>query len=425
MAAAVQNQIRKVEEKIKPYLYEGPLTSYWGLVEGKTKVKREQIAFGILGLLALYLLFGWGNDFLCNFLGFIYPAYASVLAVESKGSHDDTEWLMYWVIYALFGFIEYIGYSFFQTLPFYWLGKCIFLVWLMVPGDKGGSKFLYTRFVRPFALKHRSTVDQHLRDAKAYASKCAPNSCNTISRPPGQMYQLLRAPCAFYPGRPPCSMFPTWPLLSKIFEQLKERKQKSDETVTSYYDAIIKLCHNTTNRQRTLSKNTQVGHISYQAELINHLILPVSSEDANYQPTHFKSFIYKRSNTRKSGFCDSLLREKRKVRFTDFTCETERREDQQHYCYKCYPSKASLENGTINILDEEPLNYNDREEAHVRDELSNEIKNMPDDDNQQDTRNNQHQEYINHKPLTRNQRQNRKHQAKNIDMKSFGKFIID
>ena len=29
---------------------------------------------------------------------------------------------------------------------------------------------------------------------------------------------------------------------SKIFEQLKERKQKPDETITSYYDAIIKLC---------------------------------------------------------------------------------------------------------------------------------------------------------------------------------------
>ena len=27
---------------------------------------------------------------------------------------------------------------------------------------------------------------------------------------------------------------------SKIFEQLKERKQKSDETVTSYYNAIIR-----------------------------------------------------------------------------------------------------------------------------------------------------------------------------------------
>lgn len=30
---------------------------------------------------------------------------------------------------------------------------------------------------------------------------------------------------------------------AKIFEQLKERKQKPDETITSYYDAIIKLCH--------------------------------------------------------------------------------------------------------------------------------------------------------------------------------------
>jgi hypothetical protein len=30
---------------------------------------------------------------------------------------------------------------------------------------------------------------------------------------------------------------------SRIFEQLKERKQKADETITSYYDAIIKLCH--------------------------------------------------------------------------------------------------------------------------------------------------------------------------------------
>jgi hypothetical protein len=30
---------------------------------------------------------------------------------------------------------------------------------------------------------------------------------------------------------------------SKTFEQLKERKQKPDETVTSYYDAIMQLCH--------------------------------------------------------------------------------------------------------------------------------------------------------------------------------------
>ena len=30
---------------------------------------------------------------------------------------------------------------------------------------------------------------------------------------------------------------------SKIFEQLKERKQRADEPITSYHDPVIKLCH--------------------------------------------------------------------------------------------------------------------------------------------------------------------------------------
>jgi hypothetical protein len=48
MAAQVQNQIRKYEEILKGYLYEGPLVPLWGLVEQKTKVKRERIALGML-----------------------------------------------------------------------------------------------------------------------------------------------------------------------------------------------------------------------------------------------------------------------------------------------------------------------------------------------------------------------------------------
>ena len=36
--------------------------------------------------------------------------------------------------------------------------------------------------------------------------------------------------------------FTTSDLSSRIFEQLKECQQKSDETITSYYDAVIKLC---------------------------------------------------------------------------------------------------------------------------------------------------------------------------------------
>jgi len=175
MASPIQNKIRKCEETLKGYLYEGPLVSFWGLLEQKTKVKRERIALGLLGFIAIYLVLGWAKDFVCNLIGFIYPAYASVLAVESPVTHDDTEWLIYWIVYASFGFAEYIGHTFFHTLPFYWLGKCLFLIWLMAPGEKGGSHILYQRLIRPFVLKHRPVVDKHIRDVKDQINKYSTN----------------------------------------------------------------------------------------------------------------------------------------------------------------------------------------------------------------------------------------------------------
>jgi receptor expression-enhancing protein 5/6 len=92
----------------------------------------------------------------------------SVLAVESAVTHDDTEWLIYWIVYASFGFVEYIGYAFFHSLPFYWLVKCLFLVWLMAPGEKGGSHILYNRLIRPFVLKHHPVIDKHIRDGRSF-----------------------------------------------------------------------------------------------------------------------------------------------------------------------------------------------------------------------------------------------------------------
>ena len=108
-------------------------------------------------------------------------------------------------------------------------------------------------------------------------------------------------------------------------------------------NAIIKVINNRSqimvinanDRQRTLSKNTKLGYISYQAESNDYLILSMLSEEENYQSTHCKSSMHKRDNTRKSDFCNMSSGERSRVQFMDLTYGEECPEEEQHQCYVC------------------------------------------------------------------------------------------
>lgn len=129
-------------------------------------INKDRNTSCIIGFLVLYLAIGWGNDFLCNLIGFSWPAYQSIKAIETKCNKDDTKWLMYWVVYALFGLLEFFGDHLLFWIPFYTLSKCVFLLWLMVPGQNGGTFLIYNRIIKPFFLKHENKIDQTIKDAK-------------------------------------------------------------------------------------------------------------------------------------------------------------------------------------------------------------------------------------------------------------------
>ncbi|CAF4439794.1 unnamed protein product, partial [Rotaria magnacalcarata] len=91
------------------------------LIEGKTGVPSVLIAIGLFSLLAVYLIVGWGNDFICNLITLIYPVYASFLTIHSGDSSDQKKLLNYWVIYSLLGCFEYIFHGLCDFLRTYWL----------------------------------------------------------------------------------------------------------------------------------------------------------------------------------------------------------------------------------------------------------------------------------------------------------------
>lgn len=160
----------KVDKPIKEKLLEflnskNYFTDGLAFAEEKTGVNRVYLFGGCVALLALYLVVGYASGFIVALLGFVYPAYASVKAIESSDKEDDTQWLTYWVVYSTFSIGEFFSDIFLSWFPLYFLFKCMFLGWCMAPFSWNGSEVIYSRFIQPFVVKHQSEAEQLLAQA--------------------------------------------------------------------------------------------------------------------------------------------------------------------------------------------------------------------------------------------------------------------
>jgi len=149
-------------------------------IEKTTGVKRVYIAQGILGLVSIYMIFGYFAELVCNIVGFVYPAYASIKALESVHKEDDTKWLTYWVVFALFSVFEFFSDIIFSWFPLYWLVKVVFLVWCFLPIESNGSNYIYSHLIRPVFLRHHQNVDSVVDKAKEKAKNLSAKAYDAV-----------------------------------------------------------------------------------------------------------------------------------------------------------------------------------------------------------------------------------------------------
>lgn len=157
----LQPYLSKLEKSIEAFpLIDQNLTE----LQKKTNVKKVYIAAGVISVAVLWLMFGYGAQLLCNTIGFIYPAYYSIKAIESGDKLDDTKWLTYWVVFAVFSVFEFFSDMLVGWVPFYWLMKCLFLIWCMSPLD--GSTLIYKKLVLPVFKEKQTSIDSFLNKGK-------------------------------------------------------------------------------------------------------------------------------------------------------------------------------------------------------------------------------------------------------------------
>jgi len=156
--AALRNKLEKFPVLVK--------------AEETSKIPKEYIVL-LGGTLAFsFVFFQTGAGALCSIVGFVYPAFKSFQAIENSVRGDDTQWLIYWVVYSFFHIIEAFEDFLIYWIPFYFAFKLAFLLWAMLP-QTSGATFLYDSFLKDFLKKNESRIDAALDEAKQSMSSVA------------------------------------------------------------------------------------------------------------------------------------------------------------------------------------------------------------------------------------------------------------
>ncbi|KAL6937877.1 hypothetical protein ACO0RG_004401 [Hanseniaspora osmophila] len=152
MASPVINQVKTHMNTLDQKLAGNNLLDTF---ERKTSYPRSYAVIGFAVFYLILIIFNLGGmgQLLCNFIGFVVPTYNSLKALRTQTKNDDSDLLVYWVVYASFTIAEFWVNTILRWVPFYFLFKTLFLTYIAFP-QFGGAQVVYQAFIQPLSERY-------------------------------------------------------------------------------------------------------------------------------------------------------------------------------------------------------------------------------------------------------------------------------
>ncbi|UJR26207.1 hypothetical protein I4U23_007550 [Adineta vaga] len=173
MLSTLRKFLSQIQTEVKIRDWTHQMNSCLAYARQIMKVKEEQFIHRIATIFIVYLIFGW-NGF---FLGCLFLVYLLLSFIDFSIAINETHCLFYSIVYVALGSIEYFCFNY--QFPFYiiYIGKCIFLIWLVFPDQIHDNIIIVHRSICQFVYNYNKQNQEfyntkagqsHVEDANSY-----------------------------------------------------------------------------------------------------------------------------------------------------------------------------------------------------------------------------------------------------------------
>jgi len=149
------DKVQHYEAKLGEQLQKVPILRK---LEKTVGVPKTYLFLGTSSVVFLALIFNLGGSLISDIIGWAFPAYFSLRALDKNITNEYSQWISYWCIFGLINMIEFFSPLLSYLIPFYFLIKTTVLLWLFLP-NYHGAEYTYRAFLRPVYLKLNAIVN--------------------------------------------------------------------------------------------------------------------------------------------------------------------------------------------------------------------------------------------------------------------------